>query len=250
MSASTARLVVVEEPDETPDDGLVDTLRRRVTGAYDLDPWGLDDDVTRLAGKVASLRWSAAVVGIEHVPVDGPALLVANRRLGWSEPAVVASAVLRETGRIVRPVGGVGFDPVAGILRRLGVVPASADEVSATLRAGNVVLVPTRREPVRSRPGHLPIDLVAAGLSADAPLVPVAVIGWEFGRHWTVRIGEPVILARPARARRSGTVDPRAVGEAAVAVSAALDELIGRGPERDLKDRVRSLMPAPGRSRT
>ncbi len=248
MSASAAHLAVVDDDDRPGDDGLVGVIRRRFSGSYDLDAWGLDEDVTRLAGSVASLRWATSVIGSDALPSDGPALLVANRRLGWSEPAVVASAVLRDTGRIVRPVGGVGFDPVGGILRRLGTLPAAPDDVTAALRAGNLVLVPTRREPVRNRPGHLPIELVAAGLAVDAPLVPVGVIGWEFGRHWTVRIGEPIRLPRAARARRGGRVDPRAVGTAAVEVAAKLDDLIGRGHERDLKDRVRSIVPAPGRA--
>jgi hypothetical protein len=249
MSAAAARLVVVsDDADHQADDGLVGVLRRRLSGAYRLDAWGLDEDVTRLAGSVASVRWATTVTGIEQLPAGGPALLVANRRLGWSEPAVVASAVLRDTGRIVRPVGGVGFDPVGGFLRRLGMVPAVPDEVAAALRAGNLVLVPTRREPVRNRPGHLPIELVAAGLAVDVPLVPVGVIGWEFGRHWTVRIGEPVRLPRSARARGGGRVDPRAVGAAAVEVAAKLDDLIARGHERNLEDRVRSIVPGPGRA--
>lgn len=243
MSGSAAHLVVVEDADDATHEGLVDGLRRRVAGSYELDPWGLDDDVTRVAGRLATLRWSTAVVGIEHLPSEGPALLVANRRLGWSEPAVVAMSVLREAGRIVRPVGGVGFDPVAGFLGRLGVLPARGDEVTAALRADNLVLVPTRREPVRNRPGHLPIELVAAGLAADVPLVPVAVIGWEFGRNWTVRVGEPIDVARGPRTRRSDRIDPRAVGAAAVAISAALDELMSQGHHRDLKHRMLSLVP-------
>lgn len=254
MSDSATHLQVVEPP-ESSGGGLVDALRRRLDGTYSLDAWGMDDDVTRLAGRVARLRWSAEVEGLEHLPVDGPALLVANRRLGWSEPVVVASSLLGRTGRVVRPVGGSEFDPLRGLLRRLGALPARPVEVAAALRAGNLVLVPTRREPVRNRPGHLPIELLATAVATDVPLVPVAVFGWEFGRRWRVRIGAPVEVERPVGAGRSSSAkavrwDPadeaRLVGAAAVEVATALDAMLAELAERDLGHRILSVVPRIG----
>lgn len=249
MSTTAARLVAVEDRSPVPD-SLFDVLRRRVSGTYELDPWGYDDDAARVVAEVMARRWSTVVIGADQVPSSGPALLVANRRMGWSEPAVVATALRQATGRAVRPVGGLGVDPFAGLARRVGLLPARPEEVVTALRAGNLVVVPTRREPVRSRPGHLPIDLIAAGLTAGVPLVPVAVIGWELGRHWTVRIGAPVHGAeRRARSRRGQGVEPRAVGLAAVEVAASLTSLLALGRERDLKDRALSLVPGVGDNR-
>ncbi len=223
--------------------GLVELVRRRISGDYELDAWGLDDDLAEVAGRLAALRWAIDVDGLSQLPESGPALLVANRRLGWSEPVVVAAGVLQATGRVVRPVGGLGVDPFQGVLRRLGALPGQPGEVAAALRAGNLVLVPTRREPVRGRAGHLPIELVAAGIAEGAPLLPVAVHGWELGRHWQVRLGAPVeVERRRGPARAVGGVDPRQVGAAAVAVATALDELLERGPGGPLGRRLASVV--------
>lgn len=250
MSTSAPHLVAVE-PEDTGGSGVLDVIRRRFSGTYELDPWGLDVDATRWAGRLASLRWSVMVEGIERIPADGPALLVANRRLGWSEPIVVASALLERTGRVIRPVGGLDIDPAGALMRRLGALPARPGEIAAALRAGNLVLVPTRREPVRNRPGHLPIELLAPAVAAGVPIIPVAVIGWEFSRHWTVRVGAPVQTV-PTTKRRSNKhappaagegVDPREVGQAAVDVSVALDELLADVHRKDPIQRILSLVP-------
>ena len=249
MSVAAPKLVVV---DGAPDAGVstgsdVTTIgavvRRRLDGDYALDAWGLDEDVTRLAGRLSALRWTTTVLGLESIPKEGPALLVANRRLGWSEPSVVASALLRETGRIVRPVGGITVEPIGGILRRFGALPARPEEVAAALRAGNVVVVPTRREPVRNRPGHLPLDLVATAVTEGVPLIPVAVVGWELGRRWTVRIGEPVDLIEPVDVDGDPRNVARIVGAAAVEVASSLDALLTAGHEHDLGARLLSAVP-------
>lgn len=235
--------LVPDPPEPAVAPGAVELVRRRVEGTYDLDPWGLDVDATRLAGRVAAMRWRATVSGIEHVPAEGPALLIANRRLGWSEPAVVASAVARKTGRIIRPVGGIEVDPIGGLLRRLGALPARPDEIAAALRAGNLVLVPTRREPLRHRPGHLPIELLAPAVAARVPLVPVAVVGWEPGWRWSVQIGAPVVAGPPVERRADTRVDAREVGRAAVEVSSSLDAMLTDAFDRGLGDRLLSIVP-------
>lgn len=238
MSDPAPHLSVVEDLPSRP--GPLDLIRRRLDGTYSLDPWGFDEDVSRIAGRLSALRWRVTVEGLENLPGDGPALLVANRRLGWSEPAVVVSAVFRETGAIVRAAGGLQIDPVGGVLRRLGAIPARAAEVGAALRAGNLVLVPTRREPLRNQAGHLPVELLAPAVEAGVPLVPVAVIGWEFQRRWTVRIGAPVHTARKRSDRRS---DARHVGTAAVGVAATLDDLLADAHEFDLLHRILARLP-------
>jgi 1-acyl-sn-glycerol-3-phosphate acyltransferase len=40
---------------------------------------------------------------------------------------------------------------------------------------------------------------VAAAIAAGAPIIPVAVIGFEVGRWWTIRFGRPI----PTRRSRS-----------------------------------------------
>lgn len=212
MNAPAPKLSVIESV-ETQRDDLVSLVRRRISGTYELDRWGLDLDAVHVACRIAALRWSAVLSGVEHVPAEGPALLVANRRLGWSEPAVVAATLSVHTNRVIRPAGGMDFDPIGGLARRLGAIPARPAEVAAALRAGNVVLAPTRREPVRNRAGHVPIELLATAVALGVPIVPVAVVGREFGRRWTVRVAEPVGSAEAglgevgssARAGRKGS---------------------------------------------
>src|SRR5690606_16895163 len=80
-------------------------FRRRLTGGYDIDEWGLDPDVVAAFDPLFGLRWSITVDGAEKLPSVGGALLVFNRRLGVSEPWVVARGVRQSTGRFVRTVG-------------------------------------------------------------------------------------------------------------------------------------------------
>lgn len=237
MTDRSTHLSVVD--DDVAEPGLVDLVRRRVGGTYDLDAWGMDPDLTRLAARVAALRWTADVVGLENLPDDVPLMLIANRRLGWSEPAVVASVLTRELGWLVRPVGGMQIDPVGGVLRRLGAIPARPAEVDAALRAGNRVLVPTRREPIRHRAGHLPIEFLAPAVRQGVPLIPVAVVGWELGRRWNIRIGRPVLVGGPVQ---TADVDARLVGAAAVEVSSALADLLAHEPRGDIGRRLLSIV--------
>lgn len=212
-------------------DGLFSLVKRRVDGSYAVDPWGLDADAVAFGERLASLRWHVTVTGLEHLPLEGPAMLICNRRFGWSEPAVLVSALARDGGCNVRPVGCPDIDPIGGLLRRFGALPARPDDVAGALRAGALVAVPTRRELVRFRPGHLPIHLLEPAVELGAAVLPVAVTGWEAGRRWTIQVGAPV--------RRPRVSGPRAVGKVAVDVAGALAELLDAAASRSVWHRTR-----------
>ena len=142
-------------------------MSRRLQGTFAVDPWGLDVDLLDRVTPLVDLRWSITVDGAEAVPADGPAVLVSDRRLSPSEPAVIARAVRRSTGRVLRVVGIPDVAPVGPLLRRFGGVVDHPAEVAALLRAGELVLA--RRIP----------DL-------DVPVVHVRTRGWEVGRRWRV----------------------------------------------------------------
>jgi hypothetical protein len=143
---------------------------RRVLGTFDVDQWGLDADLLELVAPLAGLRWSISVEGADAI-AEGPALLVARRRLAApTEPIVIAAAVLRSTARPLRVLGIPDLAPVGPILRRFGGVLDHPAEAAALLRAGHLVL--SRR----------PMDV-------DAPVVPVATRGWELGRRWSIAFG-------------------------------------------------------------
>ena len=111
----------------------------------------------------------------------GPAVLVANRGFGIVEPAVLGIAVRRvasgagSASSVRPPVPALG-----GLARRLGAISASAPDMRACLRAGNLVAVPLAPTWLRRGAGIPPRPLLQAMTSA--PIVPVAVTpGGPFG---------------------------------------------------------------------
>jgi 1-acyl-sn-glycerol-3-phosphate acyltransferase len=183
---------VVDNEMDIPAKGGV--VRRRFRGDYEVDPWGLDHDFLELLSPALSMRWGIDLDRPELLPEDGPALLVANRRLGWSEPFVLARGVRLATGRPVRVVGVPDLQPVGSLLRRLGGVLARPDEVAGLLRAGEVVGVLLDRD-IRhqAHAGRVPVPLVAPAFELGVPVLPAALVGREVGRSWRVRLGDPVV---------------------------------------------------------
>ena len=172
-----------------------DLLRRRVDGTFAVDPWGLDAELVELLAPAARLRWDIDVQGALDLP-DGPFVVVISRRLGLSEPWVVAEAIRRTADRHVRFVGVPDVAPVGPTLRRLGAVVDRPDEIAGLLRAGEVVGLTLGREPVRrGHAGALHPEVLAPVVAAGVPVVPVAVDGRELGRHWRVTLGESIEAA-------------------------------------------------------
>src|SRR4029077_13332892 len=118
--------------------------------------------------------------GGEHVPARGPAIVVANRRLGIGEPIAIGRAVRQEAGRRRRWVGLPDIAPVGTPLRRLGVVVNRPGDVASLLRAGHLVGLPLSMSVRdRMRAGYVRPDDLAPALLVGAPVVPVAVVGGE-----------------------------------------------------------------------
>ncbi len=128
-----------------PGAGAAARLGRRARGAFDVDEWGLDPELVGLVDPVLSLRWSIDVVGAEQLPAVGGAVLVFNRRVGVSEPWVLARGIRLATGRFVRTVGVPDVAPVGPVLRRFGGVLDRTDEIAGLLDAGQLVGLPMAR---------------------------------------------------------------------------------------------------------
>jgi hypothetical protein len=206
------------DPDLQRDD-LPALVYRRVTGRYQVDEWGLDRDLLAAVAPLARVRWAVRTEGDQHLPEIGPALLVHTRRIGISEPAALGIAVRQVTGRPLRVAGVPNRGPLAWSGRRLGGVPSNTDDLRSLLRAGELVALALRREPLH--PYHappVPVPPIAVALALGVPIVPVAVLGLEPSRRWVVRVG-PRIVTR----RRAATGDAT---ERAEATRARLQQLL------------------------
>lgn len=176
-----------------PGAATVAGLRRRLVGAYDVDEWGLDPELVALADPMFALRWDIDVRGTERLPAVGSAVLVFNRRVGISEPWILARGIRQAAGRFVRTVGVPDRAPVGPVLRRFGGVLDRTDEVAGLLRAGQLVGLPMGRGLwTREKAGPLAVERLEAALATGSPVVPVALVGRELGRTWQVVVGDPV----------------------------------------------------------
>ncbi len=178
---------------------LLTALRRRVSGRYPIDPFGLDPQLADLCVPVFERAVRVRLSGGEHVPASGPAVIVSNRGFGAAELAAIGVAVERASGRRLRVVGAPDIPLLGPALRRLGAISSSENDVAAALRAGHLVGIPLAPTWLRTGAGHAP-HAVARALTL-APIVPAAVhaVG-RFGAvvgSWAVRFGPLVTLADP-----------------------------------------------------
>jgi hypothetical protein len=166
-----------------------DLLRRRLSGDFTVDPWGLDRDVIDAVTPFTDLRWDIDVSG-RPLP-DGPAIVVFNRRFGLSEPAIVTEAIRQSADRSLRIVGLPDLPVVGPTLRRFGAVLDHPEEVASLLREGELVGVPLGLEPRhRHQAGSLVPDALSPAVESGVPVVPVVAVGREIGRKWRVVVGE------------------------------------------------------------
>jgi 1-acyl-sn-glycerol-3-phosphate acyltransferase len=183
----------------TADAGSVrDLLAGRAAAAYAVDEFGLDEDLYRnvLMPLVRPLyeRWfRVRTLGIDRIPAEGPALLVANHSGTVALDAVIMQyAVANEhrSGRIVRNVGAnlvFGLPFVGSLARKSGVAVAreedaygllARDELLGVFPEGYKGVGKGWRERYRlqrfGRGGFIEI-----ALRARVPIVPVAIVGAE-----------------------------------------------------------------------
>ncbi len=182
-----------------PPESFGATLTRRLAGRYPVDPFGLDPQIANLVSPVMRAVVPVRVSGGEHVPASGPAAIVANRGFGFVEPAALALAVERATGRRLRVVGAFAMPFLGAMVRRLGSIAATEDDVRSAIRAGRLVGVPLSPTWLRTGAGMPPHALMPA--LTHAPIIPAAVRpGGPFGTAlgaWHVRFGPLVQLDEP-----------------------------------------------------
>jgi len=178
--------------------GVLRFLRRRITGDYDIDVFGFDQQLTEqvilpLARPLYRSYFRVRTTGLEHVPDAGGALLVANHAGALPFDAIMTKVALLDEHPAHRNLRELAADlalrlPVIGELaRKTGNTLAHDDDAVRLLRGGDVVGVwpegykgigkPFRDRYKVARFGRG--GYVRVALRARKPIIPVAIIGSE-----------------------------------------------------------------------
>ena len=174
-----------------------DVFRRRLTGEYETDEWGLDrefmDAVRPFFEFMYRKYWRVQMSGVENIPAEGRALLVVNHsgQLPW-DGAMLGTGVMLEhpNQRLVRNLYATWFPTLpflSDILVKMGQVMATEDngirlleqdELAAVFPEGYKGVGKLFKERYRlARFGRG--GFVKMALKARAPMIPVAIVGAE-----------------------------------------------------------------------
>ena len=174
-----------------------DLFKRRLTGEYETDEWGYDqevvDTVKPLFDFMYNKYWRVETSGLEHIPDEGRALLVVNHsgQLPW-DGAMVGLAVLNEhpAQRLVRTLYADWFPTLpflSTLLVKFGQTLANEENGIRLLEQDQLVAVyPEGYKGV----GKLFKDryrlarfgrggFVRMALQTHSPVIPVSVVGAE-----------------------------------------------------------------------
>jgi 1-acyl-sn-glycerol-3-phosphate acyltransferase len=174
-----------------------EVLKRRLSGDYETDPWGLDreilDTVMPFFNFMYNKYWRVEMDGLDNIPVDGRAMLVSNHsgQLPW-DGAMIATGLLHHhpAQRLVRCLYASWFPTLpilSDLLTKCGQVLATEDNGTRLLQSNELVAVfPEGYKGV----GKLYKDryhlarfgrggFIKMALRGQAPIIPVAVVGAE-----------------------------------------------------------------------
>ncbi len=174
-----------------------DMVKRHVTGEFDTDEWGLDwelvDAVRPFFTFLYKVYWRVETTGLENIPVEGRALLVANHsgQLPW-DGAMVAMAILTEhpAQRLVRTLFAALLARLpftSSMLVRLGQSLATVENGTRLLEQDELVAVYPEGYKGIGKPFKDRYKLARFGrggfvkmaLHTQAPIIPVSVVGAE-----------------------------------------------------------------------
>jgi 1-acyl-sn-glycerol-3-phosphate acyltransferase len=184
---------------ESRAESALEFLVRRMQGQYEVDDYGFDADLTEnvalpLLRPLYEKWFRVEVNGIDNIPAEGGALLVANHAGGlWAlDAAMTAVAVHVEhpAGRYLRPLGAdllYSLPGVGAVARKTGSTLACMPDAERLLRAGELVGVwpegfkgigkPFRDRYKLQRFGRG--GFVHAAIRSGVPIIPVAIVGSE-----------------------------------------------------------------------
>lgn len=187
------------------------------------DP-GFVESARKVVAPIAKLWFRAAVRGLESLPSAGGALVVGNYSVGAMTPDVLVLAPASyEAFGFDRPLYtlahyGLFKTPLAGSLRRIGVILADRENAANALSSGVVVLVfpGGDYDAYRSTFAQNVIDFhgrkgyVRTAIEAGVPIVPAVSIG---GQETQLFLTRGAWLAKQLRLKRLRTeILPLALG--------------------------------------
>jgi 1-acyl-sn-glycerol-3-phosphate acyltransferase len=171
-------------------------LRRRVTGDYVVDEYGLDREIAHhfmLAAlrPIAEKWFRVEVRGIENIPTDGGALVVSNH--SGTVPVdglMTALSIHDKTGRYLRPLGAdlvFKLPIVSELARKGGATLACSEDAERMLAGGELVGVWPEGFKGIGKPYSERYKLqrfgrggfVSSAMRAGVPIIPTSVVGAE-----------------------------------------------------------------------
>jgi 1-acyl-sn-glycerol-3-phosphate acyltransferase len=171
-------------------------LRRRVTGDYVVDEYGLDREIAHhfmLAAlrPIAEKWFRVEVRGIENIPSDGGALVVSNH--SGTVPVdglMTALSIHDKTGRYLRPLGAdlvFKLPIVSELARKGGATLACSEDAERMLAGGELVGVWPEGFKGIGKPYSERYKLqrfgrggfVSSAMRAGVPIIPTSVVGAE-----------------------------------------------------------------------
>ncbi len=186
--------------------------RRRLTGDYRVDDFGFDSDYTENVflplARVLYERWFRVEVrGIENIPTDGSALIVANHSGTVALDAQMLQVAVHDEHPAQRNLRLLGADlvfktPIMGALaRKQGATLAANADAERLLAAGEIVGVfpegfkgvgkPFTERYKLQRFGRG--GFVSAAVRSGAPIIPCSIVGAE---ETYPLLGDVKVLAR------------------------------------------------------
>ncbi len=175
----------------------IDIFKRRLTGDYEVDPWGYDPEFTDyllpVAGFFFNKYWRVEFNGVENIPVEGRALLASNHSGVLPLDGAMISYGVREhhaAHRLTRALVADWLPTLpffSMIMNKSGQVLANPDNGQRLLAEDELVLVfpegykgvsklfKDRYKLARFGRG----GFVRMAMQAKAPIIPVSVVGAE-----------------------------------------------------------------------
>jgi 1-acyl-sn-glycerol-3-phosphate acyltransferase len=178
--------------------GALAFLRRRLAGAYEVDDFGFDRELTDAVFqpllRVLYRDWfRTEVFGIEHVPADGGGLIVGNHSGTLAVDALMLTVAIRDQHPRARHLRLLGADLVfrvpflSELARKSGATVACNPDAERLMTQGDLVGVfPEGFKGIGKRfADRYKLQrfgrggFVSAALRTGTPIVPVAIIGAE-----------------------------------------------------------------------